>query len=153
MEAALVWRLAIAQWQLRRSLTAEALMFESVIIDAQCDLAAEDATLTSASISHIDWSASQLDEKDIETRHKLEQEMKQLIQKRPYLEAKLSKNKDEQRKRIGNLGAVFYHLSGNQGGIMAVLRYRTACEGIYYRALLTLERLQTNRKSGSEPIE
>jgi hypothetical protein len=52
-------------------------------------------------------------------------------------------------KRIGNVGNAFSRLTGNESGIMALLRYRAACEGTYYRALQTLEHLQVKRKGTS----
>jgi hypothetical protein len=153
MEADLVWRMAMAQWQLRRSFMVEALMLELQMFRAQHDQAREDLQTASGELSDIGtatdprlielFGGPTLDaEKAAELRDRVTQE-------RDGHRESARKTKAQVIKRIGNVGNAFSRLTGNESGIMALLRYRAACEGTYYRALQTLEHFQAKRKRTS----
>jgi hypothetical protein len=127
LETLLVWRMAICEWQLRRSVVVEAQLFEVEMRRARRNiLDILEPTMDATDAATASASGTALSETD------------------PH---------DRPADHEGNGGDAFAVLSVPQNIIANVLRYRASIEGSFYRALETLERLQAKRKNGLPPID
>jgi hypothetical protein len=125
LETSLVWRMAMCEWQVRRSLVVEARLFE--------------AEMRRAGRNILDILEPTMDATDAATAS--------------ASGTALSETDPHDRSTEGNGGDAFAALSAPQNIIANVLRYRASIEGSFYRALETLERLQAKRKNGLPPID